>query len=196
MKISRITLLIITGPSFVRSEIIGIAPGIRRLLSATEFGSKLDSDAASSRKLQYNDVDDFETCVIDSVEAYNDPELEQAILDFAYSYDVSMDTSPTWVDMTLHYSNESKNALRQICSDVGGYYVETSKPITCTATQNGTKLVQTVIGVANCSADTIACRSADILLDSLNSMFENVLGGRCSYDEIESSQRALRGARS
>lgn len=193
MKISSITLLkicLIVAPAFVRSEIIGIAPGIRRLLSATEFG-KLGS---SSRTLQYKNVSDFEKCVLDSEEASEEPELQQAILDFANSYDVSMDKGPTWVDMTLHYSNESKNALREICSKIVGYYVETNKPITCTATQNGFKLVQTIIGVANCSADTIACRSADIVLDSLNNMYENALGGKCWYDEIESSQRALRGA--
>ncbi len=199
MKFSTTNLLsicLIGSQSFVRSESTGMAPGLRRLLSAK---AKV-FDAARNRKMQQytvefeiEDLSEFDWCMMESDQVYSDPDVEQALIDMLDSTNIEiMDVRSA--SMTINFSDESKEAFQHVCTHVGGYYAEAEKPITCTTIEDGTQLFITYNGIANCAADTVSCKSADILLDNLNSLYDGPFDGGCSYDEDDAPKRALRGA--
>ena len=190
-----ISICVIGSQSFVRSETTGMAHGIRRLLNSKVF------DAAANRKMQqytiefefdFGDLSDYESCMWDSYEVYSDPDVEQGLVDMLDSTNIEiMDVRSA--SMTINFSDESKEAFQQVCTHVGGYYAEAEKPITCTTIEDGIELFITYNGIANCAADTVSCKSADILLDSLNSLYDGPFDGGCSYDEDDAPKRTLRG---
>lgn len=191
-----LSIFLIGSHSFVRSEAAGMAPGMRRLLSAK---AKV-FDAARNRKMQQytiefeiEDLSEYDWCMIESDQVYSDPDLEQALVDMLDSTNIEiMDVRSA--SMTVNFSDESKKAFQQVCSHVGGYYAEAEKPITCTTIEDGVELFMTYNGMANCAADTVSCKSADILLDNLNSLYDGLFDGGCSYDEDDTPNRALRGS--
>jgi hypothetical protein len=114
---------------------------------------------------------------------FANPALGDAVTEF----DNSAVSTPSFVGetvtMDMMYPEESMLALEQACSDAGGYYEELVGVLSCKFDDGaGGAVVMNMNNFANCSADTAACESVNIM-EFMGQLLMS-MGGTCDLPDM------------